>query len=65
MPIARCVAIEDSRTGVTSALAAGAAVLAVPSTAPIDPAEGLRLLDTLAGVDLDLLATLTAAVPTR
>jgi HAD superfamily hydrolase (TIGR01509 family) len=65
VPIGRCVAIEDSRTGVASALAAGAAVLAVPSSGPIDPAEGLRLLDTLAGVDLPFLAGLSAAVPTR
>jgi HAD superfamily hydrolase (TIGR01509 family) len=65
VPIGRCVAIEDSRTGVASALAAGAAVLGVPSSGPIDPAEGLRLLDTLAGVDLPFLAGLSAAVPTR
>ena len=35
VPIERCVAIEDSPTGVASALAAGAAVLAVPSEAPM------------------------------
>jgi HAD superfamily hydrolase (TIGR01509 family) len=65
VPIGRCVAIEDSRTGVASALAAGAAVLGVPSSGPIHPAEGLRLLDTLNGVDLPFLGGLTAAVPTR
>jgi beta-phosphoglucomutase-like phosphatase (HAD superfamily) len=65
VPIGRCVAIEDSRTGVASALAAGAAVLGVPSSGPIDPAEGLRMLDTLDGVDLPFLAGLSAAVPTR
>ncbi|MFY1692365.1 HAD family hydrolase [Plantactinospora sp. WMMB782] len=58
VPISRCVAIEDSPAGVASALAAGAAVLAVPHAVPIDPADGVRLLETLAGVDLDLLAGL-------
>lgn len=58
VPIERCVAIEDSRAGVTSALAAGAAVLGVPSEVPLDPVEGLHLLETLAGVDLSLLGGL-------
>jgi len=58
VPIGRCVAIEDSPTGVASALAAGAAVLAVPSEAPIDPAAGVHLLESLTGVDLDVLAGL-------
>ncbi|GIG87501.1 HAD family hydrolase [Plantactinospora endophytica] len=58
VPITRCVAIEDSPAGAASALAAGAAVLAVPHAVPIDPADGLRLLETLTGVDLDLLAGL-------
>ncbi|MFC7550060.1 HAD family hydrolase [Plantactinospora sp. GCM10030261] len=57
VPIGRCVAIEDSPAGAASALAAGAAVLVV-SEVPIDPADGLHLLDSLAGVDLDLLAAL-------
>ena len=35
VPIGRCVAIEDSPTGVASALAAGAAVLAVPAEVPL------------------------------
>ncbi|MBE1490326.1 HAD family hydrolase [Plantactinospora soyae] len=58
VPINRCVAIEDSPAGVASALAAGAAVLAVPSEVPIDPADGVRMLETLAGVDLELLTGL-------
>jgi HAD superfamily hydrolase (TIGR01509 family) len=58
VPIERCVAIEDSPAGVASALAAGAAVLAVPSDAPVDPRAGVHLLETLAAADLDLLATL-------
>lgn len=60
VPIDRCVAIEDSPAGVASALAAGAAVLAVPHAVPIDPADGVRLSETLTEVDLDLLAALLA-----
>jgi HAD superfamily hydrolase (TIGR01509 family) len=56
--IERCVAIEDSPAGVASALAAGAAVLAVPNDAPVDPREGVHLLETLTEADLDLLAVL-------
>jgi beta-phosphoglucomutase-like phosphatase (HAD superfamily) len=65
VPIRECVAIEDSPTGVASAHAAGAAVLAVPSEVPIDPADGVRLLDSLTGADLALLAGLSAPVATR
>lgn len=58
VPIERCVAIEDSPAGVASALAAGAAVLAVPSDVPLDPRTGVHLLESLAAADLDLLAAL-------
>jgi HAD superfamily hydrolase (TIGR01509 family) len=47
-----CVVIEDSVSGVTAALAAGAAVLAVPSLQPLQPAPALTVRDTLAGVAL-------------
>lgn len=63
VPIARCVAIEDSPVGVTSALAAGAAVLAVPGDVPLDAREGVRLLDSLAAANLDLLAELVGRRP--
>src|SRR4051794_19686043 len=46
------VAIEDSPSGVASGLAAGAAVLGVPSLQPLAPAAGLTLRDTLEGVSL-------------
>lgn len=45
---ARCVAVEDTATGVASAEAAGCAVLAVPSLAPIAPAPGRTVV---AGLD--------------
>ncbi|MFF3866249.1 HAD family hydrolase [Micromonospora sp. NPDC001898] len=63
VPIARCVAIEDSPTGVASALAAGAAVLAVPAEVPIAPADGVHQLESLTGADLELLAALLGDPP--
>ncbi|MFU8871468.1 HAD family hydrolase [Micromonospora sp. SL4-19] len=58
VPIARCVAIEDSATGVASALAAGAAVLAVPAEVPLPPTDGVHQLESLTAADLELLAAL-------
>ncbi|MEH0421818.1 HAD-IA family hydrolase [Streptomyces sp. B21-083] len=52
---AACVAVEDTQTGVTSAEAAGCAVLAVPSLAPIETAPGRTVLTSLAGVTVALL----------
>jgi HAD superfamily hydrolase (TIGR01509 family) len=53
-----CVAVEDSVTGVTSAVAAGCTVLGVPAEAPVPPGERRVLRDSLVGVDADLLAGL-------
>ena len=55
-----CVAIEDSRTGVASALAAGCATLGVPHVVQLDPAPNLTIRDTLAGVTVDDLRGLLA-----
>ncbi|MGP4044324.1 HAD-IA family hydrolase [Streptomyces sp. 2A115] len=44
---AACVAVEDTQTGVSSAEAAGCAVLAVPSLAPIAAAPGRTVLESL------------------
>jgi HAD superfamily hydrolase (TIGR01509 family) len=55
---ARCLAVEDSPTGVTSALEAGCTVLAVPSLRPIEPGDRVHVRSTLAGVTLDDLAAL-------
>ncbi|MFE9206464.1 HAD family hydrolase [Micromonospora sp. NPDC007230] len=63
VPIARCVAIEDSATGVASALAAGAAVLAVPAEVPLPPTDGVHQLESLTGADLELLAALLGEPP--
>jgi HAD superfamily hydrolase (TIGR01509 family) len=62
VPIERCVAIEDSPAGVASAVAAGAAVLAVPSEVPLDEVDGVHLLESLTGADLELLARLVTGV---
>jgi len=63
--IARCVAIEDSPTGIRSAVAAGAAVVGVPGDVPLDPDLGATVLPSLTGVDLDYLRTLAAVIPSR
>ncbi|MEV7992940.1 HAD-IA family hydrolase [Streptomyces sp. NPDC086077] len=52
---AACVAVEDTQTGVTSAEAAGCAVLAVPSLAPIAAAPGRTVRDSLVGVTTEEL----------
>ncbi|MBG0856771.1 HAD-IA family hydrolase [Streptomyces spinoverrucosus] len=52
---AACVAVEDTQTGVTSAEAAGCAVLAVPSLAPIDAAPGRTVRASLVGVTTEEL----------
>lgn len=57
--ITRCVAIEDSPTGVASGEAAGARMLAVEAHVDIPAAPGRSRLKTLAGLstaDLDALA---------
>ncbi|MFL5995754.1 MAG: HAD-IA family hydrolase [Streptomyces sp.] len=55
---ALCVAVEDTETGVASAEAAGCAVLAVPSLAPIEAAPGRTVLASLEGVTVDRLRSL-------
>jgi HAD superfamily hydrolase (TIGR01509 family) len=53
-----CVAIEDSQTGVASAHAAGAAVVAVPNVVAIPPGPGRVVVDTLEGLSPAGLARL-------
>jgi HAD superfamily hydrolase (TIGR01509 family) len=55
---ADCVAIEDSPTGVASALAAGCATLGVPHVVPLPPAHGLTLVDSLVGLGVADLGAL-------
>ncbi|PRY33613.1 HAD superfamily hydrolase (TIGR01509 family) [Pseudosporangium ferrugineum] len=64
VPVDECVAIEDSPTGMASAVASGAAVLAVPAELELPPTDGVHLRDTLVGVDPAYLATVFARVTT-
>jgi len=57
---ARCVALEDSPSGVASAGAAGCLVVAVPSLLPIDPAPGRVVVASLTGVNMEVLRVLAA-----
>ncbi|MFP5486773.1 MAG: HAD-IA family hydrolase, partial [Acidimicrobiia bacterium] len=58
-----CVAIEDSPTGVRSALGAGCVTLGVPNVRDLDPAPGLTIVDSLDGVDLAALESLFDTPP--
>ncbi|MDQ2583867.1 HAD family hydrolase [Saccharothrix yanglingensis] len=55
---ARCVAVEDSPTGVAAAVAAGCTVLVVPCEVPVDTGERRVFRESLTGVDLTTLAAL-------
>ena len=56
-----CLVLEDSRTGVTSGLAAGCIVIAVPHATPyslpIEPADRLHLRRSLEGLEPEHLTT--------
>ncbi|MFG2556465.1 HAD-IA family hydrolase [Streptomyces sp. NPDC048581] len=54
----RCVAVEDTETGVASAEAAGCTVLAVPSLAPIEAVPGRTVEASLEGVTPSALRSL-------
>ncbi|AWI27738.1 HAD family phosphatase [Streptomyces tirandamycinicus] len=54
----RCAVIEDTATGVAAAEAAGCRVVAVPSVAPIAPADGRIVVGSLEEVDVSFLRTL-------
>lgn len=65
VPVGRCVAVEDSPAGVASALAAGAAVLAVPQEVPVVATGRLRVVDSLVRADLELLGALSGVLGPR
>lgn len=55
-----CVAIEDSVTGSTSALAAGCVVVAVPSEVDLSHVKGVTHVESLVSVDVAMLRQLVA-----
>ncbi|ACZ30511.1 HAD-superfamily hydrolase, subfamily IA, variant 3 [Xylanimonas cellulosilytica DSM 15894] len=60
VPIDECVAIEDSPTGIASALASGARTLGVEAVVPVPPQPGLSRARSLEQVSLRTLAQLHA-----
>lgn len=62
---ARCVALEDSPTGVASAEAAGCLTVAVPSVTPVELAPGRVVVNSLEDVNLAWLRGLLNAAPPR
>jgi HAD superfamily hydrolase (TIGR01509 family) len=56
-----CVVVEDSVAGITAGLAAGVAVLGVPTMQAVQPAAGLTLRNDLVGVDVAALADVLVA----
>jgi HAD superfamily hydrolase (TIGR01509 family) len=56
----RCVAIEDSPNGITSALAAGCIAVGVPCEVPLSHLDGITLVDSLADLSVDSLRELVA-----
>lgn len=57
---AECLAIEDSPTGVTSALQAHCRVIAVPQLLDVPTADNVRIVDSLHGHSVDSLWRLHA-----
>jgi len=56
----RCLAIEDSPSGIAAAEAAGCLVIAVPNQVPVPPGPARTVVPTLAGLGLADLARLAA-----
>lgn len=55
VPVQRCVALEDSRSGTASALASGARTVVVEGVQPVEDRPGLSRVSTLRGVSLAVL----------
>jgi len=56
----RCVAIEDSPTGVASATSAGVPTLVVPHVVPVPEGPGRSFAGSLLDVDVDLLGRIAS-----
>jgi HAD superfamily hydrolase (TIGR01509 family) len=59
----RCIAVEDSPTGIASAEAAGCTVVAVPHHVPIPPAPGRTVVESLGELTVSRLRRLARARP--
>ena len=60
VPPGNCVAIEDSPTGIASALAAGCVVVAVPAEVDLSHLDGVTHVRSLTDVDVAFLAATVA-----
>ena len=60
VPAERCLAIEDSPSGIASAEAAGCLVVAVPNQVPVPAAPTRTVLPTLDGLSLAELVDLAS-----
>ncbi|MCX6450117.1 MAG: HAD family phosphatase [Actinobacteria bacterium] len=56
--IANCLILEDSKTGVMSAAASGAKVIAIPHLVQVQATEQVKIIKTLLGMSLDELFAL-------
>jgi len=56
--ISRCLVIEDSMTGITSGLASGAYVLAVPHLFDVEPQDRMAIIPSLVGQTLESIQSL-------
>jgi HAD superfamily hydrolase (TIGR01509 family) len=65
VPAGRCLAIEDSPSGIASAEAAGCLVVAVPNQVPVEPAPNRTVLADLDGVGLAELTGLAVGNAAR
>jgi HAD superfamily hydrolase (TIGR01509 family) len=58
--IERCVAVEDSRPGIGSALTSGARTIGVQVVVPVEPAPGLSRVASLEQLDLDAVRSVAS-----
>lgn len=59
VPVNDCVALEDSLTGMTAAVASGAKTIVIPNVVPLTPHKDAFLVPSLHGVNAADLVTLT------
>jgi HAD superfamily hydrolase (TIGR01509 family) len=65
VPIEECVAIEDSRAGIASALASGARTVGVEVFQPVAPRPGLVVVSDLTELSVERLGQIAAGAPNR